>query len=171
MVNSENKRLLSKLTGWLGLFCGVFTLLVWCFLLKALKPRVKVDKEDVLNDVNKYYWRDAMFSFAPTVFFDIWTPFVMGAISILCHFEKFDIAWMSKTFMHFFLWNFSLALFANIGYSGGIGIICSAFTFLCAFFSLICIFVAPDESPSLKLKTSNMPKIPQWMEKCCPKGQ
>lgn len=151
MADSDSKRILGKVTSWLGLICGVFTVIVWCFLLQTLKPKIMVDKEDAINDVNKHYWRYTMFSFAPTVFFDIWTPFVMGFISILCHFQNFDLTWMSKTYVHYFLWNFTLALFANIGYSGGIGIICSSFTFLCTLLSLICAFVLPGQSPKLQL--------------------
>ncbi|KAL8437056.1 hypothetical protein ACSSS7_001228 [Eimeria intestinalis] len=76
---ADGKRVFAKATSWLGLFCGVFTIIVWCFLLKALSPKIKVDKNDALNDINKGFWRTAMFTFAPSVFFDIWTPFVMVA--------------------------------------------------------------------------------------------
>ncbi|KAL8440511.1 hypothetical protein Efla_007243 [Eimeria flavescens] len=149
---ADGKRILGKTTSWLGLFCGVFTLVVWAFLLKALSPRIKVDSSDPLDDINKGYWRMAMFTFAPSVFFDIWTPFVMGFVSILCHFPQYSLSWMCRSYIHFFAWNFALALFGNIGYSGGVGIICSAFTFLCTLLSLICIFVLPDQSPRLELK-------------------
>lgn len=154
---AEGKEVLGKVTSWIGLLCGVFTIIVWCFLLSDLSPRVKVNHDDLINDINKIYWRGAMFTFAPSVFFDIWTPFVMGFISILCHFHNFGLTWMSKTYIHFFIWNFTLALFGNIGYAGGVGIICSAFTLLCALLSLICIFLIPKQSPKLDL---HMPRMP-----------
>ncbi|KAL8443300.1 hypothetical protein Emag_005947 [Eimeria magna] len=149
---ADGKRMFAKATSWLGLFCGVFTIIVWCFLLKALSPKIKVDKSDALSDINKGFWRSAMFTFAPSVFFDIWTPFVMGCISVFCHFRQYSLGWMCRTYLHFFVWNFALALFGNIGYAGGVGIICSAFSFLCALMSLICIFIARDQSPSLELQ-------------------
>lgn len=161
MSEPSARDVLAKFTSWLGLFCGVFTLLVWCFLLSGINAKIKVDTSDVLNDVNKFYWRDAMFSFRPTVFFDIWTPFVMGFISILCHFNSFELQWMSRTFVHYFLWNFVLALFGNIGYAGGIGIICSSFTFLCTLLSLICIIVVSDQSPKLGLSLPGKDKLPK----------
>lgn len=154
---ADGKETLGKVTSALGLVCGVFTIIVWCFLLSDLGPKIKVNSDDVLDDINKIYWRDAMFTFAPSVFFDIWTPFVMGVISILCHFQNFGLTWMCKTFIHFFLWNFAMALFGNIGYAGGIGVICSAFTLFCALLSLICIFIVPNQSPKLNLHTPKMP--------------
>ncbi|CDJ45885.1 hypothetical protein, conserved [Eimeria brunetti] len=154
---ADGKQVLGKVTSWLGLLTGAFTIIVWCFLLNALSPKIKVDSEDVLNDINKTFWRNALFTFAPSVFLDVWTPFVMGMISILCHFHGFGFTWMCKTFIHFFIWNFVLALFGNIGYSGGIGIICSAFSLLTALLSLICVFILPNQSPKLDLQS---PKIP-----------
>lgn len=148
---ADGKEILKKATGWLGIITGAFTIIVWCFLLNALGPKIKVDSDDALNDINKAFWRQAMFTFAPTVFFDIWTPFVMGFISILCHFRCESLRWMCRTYFHYFIWNFALALFGNIGYAGGIGIICSALTFLVTLLCLICIFVIRDQNPTLEL--------------------
>ncbi|CDJ63033.1 hypothetical protein, conserved [Eimeria necatrix] len=153
---ADGKQVLGKVTGWLGVITGAFTIIVWCFLLSARDPKIKLDSEDALNDINKVFWRLALFTFTPSVFFDIWTPFVMGFVSILCHFQKFDLTWMCKTYIHYFIWNFALGLFGNIGYAGGVGIICSAFAFLTALLSLICIFILPGESPKLGL---NSPKV------------
>ncbi|OEH74308.1 hypothetical protein cyc_03609 [Cyclospora cayetanensis] len=159
MANSNGAHILGRVTAWLGLLCGIFTIVVWGFLLSDLKPKIKVDKDDAVKDINKYYWRETMFTFAPSVFFDIWTPFVMGLISILCHFSNFDLSWMCKTYAHYFIWNFVLALFGNLGYAGGLGIIASAFSLLTALLSLICAFVVRNESPQLNLQTPKMPQM------------
>lgn len=152
MARENSREWLAQITGWLGIFSGVFTLIVWCFLLSDLKPKIKVDHDDLLNDINKIYWRTTMFTFAPTVFFDIWTPLVMGLISILCHTRTFSFSWMCRTYVHYFIWNFALALFGNLGYAGGVGVICSAFSLLTALLSLICIFLIPERCPKLNLR-------------------
>lgn len=159
MENSDQKKLFAKITSWLGFICGLLTILVWFFLLHALSPKINVDNDNLISDVNRLNWRKAMFSFAPSVFFDIWTPLVMGLVSILCHFEQFGFDWMSRTYFHFFCWNFVLALWGNIGYSGGIGVIVSAFTLLCTVFSLVCVFIARGTSPKLGLQVRK-PKMP-----------
>ncbi|CDJ34108.1 uncharacterized protein EMH_0018760 [Eimeria mitis] len=148
---ADAKRQLARFTSWLGLACGVLSLVVFFFLMPAVSPRVVVYDESFTKDYNRYTWRFAMFSFVPDVFVDIWTPFVMGMISIFCHFGEFNFDWMCKTYAHFFVWNFVMALFGQIGYSGIIGIIASSFTFLCTLLSLICAFLVKDQSAKLQI--------------------
>lgn len=156
---AEGAKLFAQITSWLGFICGCLTLVVWCFLLPAVSPRINVSSRDFIKDVNKETWRLAVFSFAPEVFIDFWTPFVMGVISILCHLDRFKLDWICKSFLQFFLWNFILALFGNIGYSGGIGIIVASFTLLTTLLSLLCVFVCDkDQSASLHLSTASFRK-------------
>lgn len=148
---AESKETLAKVTSWFGLACGVLSLVVFFFLMPSVSPRVHVYKHSFTSDYNRHTWRFAMFSFVPDVFVDIWTPFVMGMISIMCHFGEFNFDWMCKSYGHFFVWNFVMALFGQIGYSGIIGIIASAFTFVCTLLSLICAFLVKDQSAKLGL--------------------
>ncbi|CDJ39229.1 hypothetical protein, conserved [Eimeria tenella] len=149
----DAKQTLARVTSWMGFACGVLSIIVFFFLMPAVSPRVVVYEDSFTKDYNRDSWRIAMFSFIPDVFVDIWTPFVMGMISIFCHFGEFNLGWMCKTYAHFFVWNFMLALFGQIGYSGVVGIIASAFTFLCTLLSLICAFLVPDQSAKLQLTT------------------
>ena len=135
----------------MGFVSGVLSLLVFFFMLPAVSPRVLVYENNFTKDYNRGTWRLAMFSFAPDVFVDIWTPFVMGIISILCHFGEFGLEWMCKTYAHFFVWNFVHALFGQIGYSGVVGIIASSLTLLCTLFSLICAVLVREQSAKLML--------------------
>lgn len=151
---ADDKRTLARVTSWLGFACGILSLVVFLFLMRTVSPRIHVYNDHFTKDYNRGSWRLAMFSFIPDVFVDIWTPFVMGMISILCHFGEFQLDWMCRSYGHFFVWNFVMALFGQIGYSGIIGIICSSFTFLCTLLSLVCACVVKDQSAKLYLTTA-----------------
>lgn len=137
--NPESLSMLGKAICWLTLISGILTVLVWCFLLPSVNASLSVQDGDFLADVNKGSFRFAMFSFVPAVFIDIWTPFIMGFISILTQFKNFRVDWLNKSYARLFLWNFTVALFANLGYSGGIGIIVGSVT-LCV--TLLCLVMA-----------------------------
>lgn len=137
--NVDGPASLATVTSWMGLIAGVMTLILWCFLLPASKVRLSVSPGNFLDDVNQKRWRQALFSFSPEVFVDVWTPFLFGAVSIVAHFTNFDLFLVTGDFFRFFCWNLVMALFANMGYSGGLGIICGSFTLLVAFFSLVCL--------------------------------
>lgn len=142
---------LAKATSFIGFGCGIFSLVVFFFLMPSVGPRILMFDDQFTTDFNQYPWRFAMFSFVPDVFVDIWTPFVMGMISILCHFKEFNFDWMCRTYVHFLVWNLTMALFGQIGYCGIIGIIASSFTFLCCLLCLICAFLTKDRSAKLDL--------------------
>ncbi|CDJ56962.1 hypothetical protein, conserved [Eimeria maxima] len=129
---------LATVTSWMGLTAGVLTLILWCFLLPASKVRLSVEPGNFLGDVNQERWRQALFSFTPEVFVDVWTPFIFGTISVVAHFSSFEF-FITGDFFRFFFWNLIMALFGNLGYAGGLGIICGSFTLLVAFFSLVCL--------------------------------
>lgn len=137
--NNESLGMLGKAIMWLTLICGGLTVLVWCFLLPSVKATLSVADNDFLADVNKESFRFRIFSFVPSVFIDIWTPFVMGCISVLTQFKHFQAQWLCKSYFRLFLWNFTVALFANLGYSGGMGIIVGSVT-LCT--TLLCLVMA-----------------------------
>ncbi|KAL8430056.1 hypothetical protein ACSSS7_006186 [Eimeria intestinalis] len=139
--NADGPANLATVTSWMGLIAGVMTLILWCFLLPASKVRLSIAPGNFLSDVNQTRWRQALFSFTPEVFVDVWTPFLFGAVSVAAHFNKFDVPWVTGDFFRFFFWNLGMALFANLGYAGGLGIICGSFTLLVAFFALVCLCV------------------------------
>lgn len=150
----SSKNTLAKTTSWIGLGCGIFSLVVFFFMVPSRKPRILMFPDQFTDDFNRHPWRLAMFSFVPDVFVDIWTPFVMGLISIMCHFKEFEVDWMCKSYGHYFIWNFIMALFGQIGYAGVVGIIASSFTLLCSFLCLICCLVCKEDSPKLELGRS-----------------
>ncbi|KAL8269704.1 hypothetical protein Esti_006377 [Eimeria stiedai] len=155
---ADPKETFARITSWMGFVSGVLSLVVFFFMMPSVSPRILMFSENFTSDFNRNSWRFAMFSFVPDVFVDIWTPFVMGLISICCHFGEFDLGWMCRTYAHFFIWNFVMALFGQIGYSGIIGIIASAVTLLCTLCSLICAVIVRDKSAKLGLGALNVTK-------------
>ncbi|KEP59840.1 UNVERIFIED_CONTAM: hypothetical protein HHA_229680 [Hammondia hammondi] len=141
---------LAVITRWLGFVSGALTIMLWCLVLPTTNASISVP-DHFLDDVNRETWRMQLFSFSPDVFIDMWTPFVMGLASVLCHFESFDLSLITGNFARFFLWNFVMALFGNLGYAGGMGVVVGSVTLLTTLFSLMCIFIC-DESAKLGIR-------------------
>ncbi|CDJ65023.1 hypothetical protein, conserved [Eimeria necatrix] len=140
---------LATVTRWVGFVSGVLTIILWCFQLSSTSPSISIGS-DPLKDVNKITWRMQLFSFVPTVFIDIWTPFVMGACTLLAHFPSFNLSFINVNFAHYFIWSFLMALFGNMGYAGVVGVVVASVTLLSSLLSLICAFLY-DGTASLNL--------------------
>lgn len=140
---------LATVTRWVGFVSGVLTILLWCFQLSSTSPSISIG-DDPLADVNKSSWRMQLFSFVPSVFIDVWTPFVMGAMTVMSHIASFHLDFMSVNFAHYFIWSVLMALFGNMGYAGVVGIVVASITLLSSLLSLICAFLY-EGTASLKL--------------------
>lgn len=140
---------LATVTRWVGFVSGVLTVLLWCFQLSSTSPSISIGS-DPLADVNKASWRMQLFSFVPSVFIDVWTPFVMGAMTLMAHFSSFQLDFLTVNFAHYFLWSMLMALFGNIGYAGVVGIVVASVTLLASLLSLICAILY-EGTASLKL--------------------
>ncbi|PHJ23712.1 transmembrane protein, partial [Cystoisospora suis] len=81
------------LVKWLGLITGMLTLVLWAIHVydKKVSASLPVGDADFFEDINLSSWRNTLFSFNPDVFVDAWTPFIMGLMAILMHFEKFHM--------------------------------------------------------------------------------
>eukprot|EP00920_Eleutheroschizon_duboscqi_P034104 GHVT01081785.1.p1 GENE.GHVT01081785.1~~GHVT01081785.1.p1 ORF type:complete len:264 (-),score=28.82 GHVT01081785.1:217-1008(-) len=124
-MGAQAREKFAKATRWSGMISGVLTLILSCFVLPSSGATLYIPS-DFLSDVNKTTWRLPVFSFTPDTFIDVWTPFVMGVISVLSHFSSFRFSFMSLSFLRFGLWHLLVALFGNLGYCGGMGIIVGA---------------------------------------------
>eukprot|EP00922_Rhytidocystis_sp_ex-Travisia-forbesii_P006919 GHVS01010117.1.p1 GENE.GHVS01010117.1~~GHVS01010117.1.p1 ORF type:complete len:180 (-),score=30.30 GHVS01010117.1:242-781(-) len=132
--------LLAAATRWLTFIAGVCTMVLGFWSVCEKHVSLEVDDTGFTNDVNKYTWRIALFSFTPHVFVDVWTPMVMGLLTTIIHFPSFHIDILSQNFWRMFLWLFITAMFGNLGYVGGIGIIVGSITLLADLFCLITAF-------------------------------
>lgn len=147
---------------WLGLISSVLTLVLGIVHLVTIDASVKWPAgSDFIKDVQKETWRDRLFTFQPDLFFDAWTPFVFGAIGVMAHIKQFpNICKLTKNFLRYFVFLFIMALFANLGYNGGLGILFGSVTLLAALFALIIFFMSDgnaclDLSIGVKLRARN----------------
>eukprot|EP01055_Gregarina_sp_Pseudo9_P000229 Gregarina_sp_Pseudo_9__228@NODE_1148_length_1837_cov_198_471079_g1074_i0_p3_GENE_NODE_1148_length_1837_cov_198_471079_g1074_i0NODE_1148_length_1837_cov_198_471079_g1074_i0_p3_ORF_typecomplete_len160_score11_81DUF4818/PF16089_5/4_8e03DUF4818/PF16089_5/0_17DUF4818/PF16089_5/4_4e03_NODE_1148_length_1837_cov_198_471079_g1074_i011091588 len=147
---------------WIGFISSVLTVVLGIVHLVTIDASVKWPPgSDFIKDVQASTWRYPLFTFRPDDFFDIWTPFVFGVVGVMAHIKQFpNICKITKNFLRYFVFLFVVALFANLGYNGGLGIIFGAVTLLGALFSLIIFFVSDgnaclDLSIGVKLHARN----------------
>jgi len=67
-------------------------------------------------------WR-SVFTFAPEIFFPLWGPVFLGWITVFQHLENRTWVTIFGSWPRVFLWFMFIALFANFGYSGSLGIL------------------------------------------------
>merc|ERR1719219_1351441 len=96
-------------------------------------------------------WR-SVFSLAPHLFVPIWTPFVLGTISVFMHIGSLRWNAISSNWLTVCVWYVVCALFGCFGYAGQFGIIGGLYVCLVAFCCLVMYFVSPDENPCLDLQ-------------------
>eukprot|EP00921_Rhytidocystis_pertsovi_P009991 GHVQ01015974.1.p1 GENE.GHVQ01015974.1~~GHVQ01015974.1.p1 ORF type:complete len:144 (+),score=9.76 GHVQ01015974.1:468-899(+) len=72
---------------------------------------------------------------------DVWTPFVFGMVTVMVNFNGFNCNFITQNFGRLFLWLFITAMFANLGYAGGIGIIFGSYTLVVTLLALIANFI------------------------------
>eukprot|EP01056_Protomagalhaensia_sp_Gyna25_P003744 Protomagalhaensia_sp_Gyna_25__3743@NODE_3364_length_605_cov_3_858657_g2820_i0_p1_GENE_NODE_3364_length_605_cov_3_858657_g2820_i0NODE_3364_length_605_cov_3_858657_g2820_i0_p1_ORF_typecomplete_len165_score2_60DUF4818/PF16089_5/4_4e03DUF4818/PF16089_5/0_03DUF4818/PF16089_5/8_5e03DUF202/PF02656_15/19DUF202/PF02656_15/95RseC_MucC/PF04246_12/64RseC_MucC/PF04246_12/52_NODE_3364_length_605_cov_3_858657_g2820_i0111584 len=144
---------------WIGLISSVLTLVLGFVHLVTIDASVKWPSgSNFIKDVQATTWRYPLFTFRPDAFFDIWTPFVFGVVGVMAHIKQFpNICKLTKNFLRYFVFLLVAALFANLGYNGGLGIICGSVTLLAALFAVIIFFVSDgnaclDLSIGIKLR-------------------
>eukprot|EP00922_Rhytidocystis_sp_ex-Travisia-forbesii_P070603 GHVS01105440.1.p1 GENE.GHVS01105440.1~~GHVS01105440.1.p1 ORF type:complete len:383 (-),score=124.58 GHVS01105440.1:801-1949(-) len=106
-----------------------------------------------LSDVNQMYWRSRLFSFTPSVLIDKFTPLLMGILSLLLHTHPFSSAVVRSvtlSFTRLFAWTLCVALWGNLGYAGGLGIVIGTLTLLASVLCFISMWVC-DGPASLNL--------------------
>eukprot|EP00914_Ancora_sagittata_P011236 GHVO01021865.1.p1 GENE.GHVO01021865.1~~GHVO01021865.1.p1 ORF type:complete len:140 (+),score=13.60 GHVO01021865.1:67-486(+) len=132
----------------------MLTVIVGVVRLFASGASIKIPDGSFVDDINESTWRMTIFSFAPDVFADVWTPFVMGILGFAAHFQAWEkrLVWQTATYMNYGLYHAAVALFGCMGYSGGLGIICSAASWIVVLLSLI-IYFWDDESACLRLNS------------------
>eukprot|EP01053_Blabericola_migrator_P000194 Blabericola_migrator_1__193@NODE_1051_length_5591_cov_140_882513_g723_i0_p3_GENE_NODE_1051_length_5591_cov_140_882513_g723_i0NODE_1051_length_5591_cov_140_882513_g723_i0_p3_ORF_typecomplete_len158_score13_27Phage_holin_1/PF04531_13/34Phage_holin_1/PF04531_13/26Formdeh_trans/PF09163_11/1_5Formdeh_trans/PF09163_11/2_2e03DUF2231/PF09990_9/25DUF2231/PF09990_9/5_7e02FeoB_associated/PF12669_7/8_1e03FeoB_associated/PF12669_7/0_75_NODE_1051_length_5591_cov_140_882513_g723_i050355508 len=152
---------LAVVAKWTGLISSVLTVVLGFVHLVRIDARVKWPS-GFIDDDQQGTWRAPLFTFQPDAFFDIWTPMVLGVMGIMAHIKQFPnlCAMLTKDFTRYFIYLLVTALFGNLGYNGGLGIIVGAVTLLAALFALISIFVdnstaCLDLSIGVKLRARN----------------
>eukprot|EP01054_Gregarina_sp_Poly1_P001248 Gregarina_sp_Poly_1__1247@NODE_1302_length_4433_cov_312_071461_g846_i1_p3_GENE_NODE_1302_length_4433_cov_312_071461_g846_i1NODE_1302_length_4433_cov_312_071461_g846_i1_p3_ORF_typecomplete_len159_score0_08TERT_thumb/PF17984_1/2_7e03TERT_thumb/PF17984_1/0_13SLATT_3/PF18184_1/1_6SLATT_3/PF18184_1/3_7e02DUF4818/PF16089_5/2_5e03DUF4818/PF16089_5/0_31DUF4818/PF16089_5/6_4e03_NODE_1302_length_4433_cov_312_071461_g846_i128333309 len=139
---------LTVISRWLGLISSVCTVVLGIVHLVTIDASVRWPSgRNFIRDVQAETWRYPLFTFRPDPFFDIWTPFVFGVLGIMAHIRQFPtICKITGNFLRYFVFLFTSALFANLGYRGGLGIICGSVALLAALFALITFFACDDSA-------------------------
>eukprot|EP01056_Protomagalhaensia_sp_Gyna25_P000878 Protomagalhaensia_sp_Gyna_25__877@NODE_1422_length_1850_cov_541_589729_g1147_i0_p2_GENE_NODE_1422_length_1850_cov_541_589729_g1147_i0NODE_1422_length_1850_cov_541_589729_g1147_i0_p2_ORF_typecomplete_len158_score16_54_NODE_1422_length_1850_cov_541_589729_g1147_i06731146 len=133
---------LNLVAKWTGLISSVLTLVLGLVHIIKIDARVHWPNGSFIDDNQAGSWRWPLFTFQPDRFFDIWTPFLLGLLGVMAHIRQFpNICKLTKDFVRYFIFLFIVALFGNLGYNGGLGIIVGSVTLLAALFVLIVIFV------------------------------
>jgi len=82
-------------------------------------------------------WR-TIFTFDPQLFFPLWGPVFLGYFTIIQHIEGRS-NFFYRSWPRVFLWFLFVGMFGNLGYAGGLGIICG----FCAIFeAFLALFIA-----------------------------
>jgi len=152
---AEKQDLCRKVAGWSGLLCTCCAGVL--FILRLLSVYAFIEwPSNFLADVNKANWRAPLFSFAPDVFVDVWTPFLFFYYGLAVHIATVPYGFqrtlkIGESFQRFFAFHLIMAFFGGIGYGGDIGIIFGAIQFACATVIFILMFLC-DGEPALKLE-------------------
>eukprot|EP01056_Protomagalhaensia_sp_Gyna25_P005130 Protomagalhaensia_sp_Gyna_25__5129@NODE_597_length_3042_cov_316_815185_g463_i0_p2_GENE_NODE_597_length_3042_cov_316_815185_g463_i0NODE_597_length_3042_cov_316_815185_g463_i0_p2_ORF_typecomplete_len157_score22_34BaxI_1/PF12811_7/61BaxI_1/PF12811_7/0_32COPI_assoc/PF08507_10/4_5MscS_TM/PF12794_7/3_4e02MscS_TM/PF12794_7/0_11DUF2367/PF10164_9/13DUF2367/PF10164_9/62DUF4064/PF13273_6/8_4DUF4064/PF13273_6/1e03DUF4064/PF13273_6/41DUF2627/PF11118_8/24DUF2627/PF11118_8/12DUF2627/PF11118_8/6e02_NODE_597_len len=146
---------LQTTTRWLCFIASILTFALGIVHIVDTKPRIHWPPRGFADDNNAASWRYTLFTFMPSTFVDLWTPFVLGLAGIFAHFANVSkiVAFLTHDFLTAALFQAVCGLFATLAYNGGLGIIFSVFCFLA---SLMCFIVAfsQQESASLEIKVA-----------------
>eukprot|EP01069_Polyplicarium_translucidae_P004540 Polyplicarium_translucidae@DN2601_c0_g1_i2.p1 len=145
---AESKEIFRKVTSWTGLTAGALAVIVGLLRIFDSGAKLEWPTEYFAHDVNRPLWRATVFSFAPEVFADVWTPFIMGGLAIAAHFKSWkDFAWWhNSTYLYMLVFHTAMACFGMMGYVGGLGIIFGVAAWLAVLLSLIVYFWCDDNA-------------------------
>eukprot|EP00917_Polyrhabdina_sp_WS-2016_P031865 GHVP01068003.1.p1 GENE.GHVP01068003.1~~GHVP01068003.1.p1 ORF type:complete len:317 (+),score=28.53 GHVP01068003.1:751-1701(+) len=135
---------LATITRWTGFIACICALVVGFFQIVTIKASLEWPTNGFFMDVNYVLWRNKLFSFAPIVFVDSWTPIALGLLGALPHLKiALNLTHrIVQDFVSYFIFNLILAFWGVMGYAGGFGIILSIAPLLAALLSLILVFAA-----------------------------
>lgn len=146
---------LQTVTRWLCFIASILTAVLGVVHLVDSKARLhwpgsgQKFHDDAVNQVT---WRYNLFTLMPTIFVDNWTPLVLGLAGTAAHFEDVGhgISFLTKDFLTAAIFQLICALFADLAYNGGLGIIFSIFAFAASLFGFVTAF-SDEDSASLEL--------------------
>jgi len=116
-------------------------------------------KHDLSKDINALFWR-SVFSLAPDVFVNVWTPFAFAFLAFCQNFHGYKWDLISATWMRCFMFIMFWQLFGVIGYSANWGVFVGLWGILCM--GILYIILAllklwkgdEDEEPVLQIELS-----------------
>jgi len=151
-IAEDKKNLYAKIAKWSGVLASVCAGVLFVFRVTAVGAHIKWNRFDFLADDGRISWRSTLFSFAPSTFADVWTPFVFCVVGLSVHVDKmpFKVKSLQDGWGMFCVFHSLMAFYAGIGYAGNVGIILGSIQFVCAFIILGAVLLCDGET-SLKL--------------------
>eukprot|EP01083_Nonionella_stella_P088782 247661_1 len=118
----------------------------------CVTPALAWSKESFFNFQDNNSGFRSVFTFVPKRLIDMWTPLLVGLLTV--NFQLSDRVGLSfsRTWFHMAAWFIVAALHGSIGYAGNMGIIAGFASMVTAVLCLITYFTDMDAEPSLKLK-------------------
>eukprot|EP01054_Gregarina_sp_Poly1_P000994 Gregarina_sp_Poly_1__993@NODE_1241_length_4666_cov_269_446184_g846_i0_p3_GENE_NODE_1241_length_4666_cov_269_446184_g846_i0NODE_1241_length_4666_cov_269_446184_g846_i0_p3_ORF_typecomplete_len156_score15_50COPI_assoc/PF08507_10/2_1COPI_assoc/PF08507_10/51_NODE_1241_length_4666_cov_269_446184_g846_i0513980 len=144
---------LQTATRWMCFIASVLTVVLGIVHLIDKSPRLKWPDGSFHDDAtNMQRWRFQLFTFSPNVFVDSWTPLVLGLAGTAAHFEGVGggVGFLTKDFLTTAIFQLICALFANLAYNGGLGILFSIVAFAASLFGFVTAF-SDEDSASLEV--------------------
>lgn len=136
-------RVLSLVAGVATIVCGIVH--VTSQFRKACRgdftdcvgPWLYWSSDTFTEDVNAGYWRDTLFSLKPDSFCEQWGPLFLGLATVFTHTAALRIDAICLNWARVCMWFLFLALFANFGYAGNLGILTGFLSSLVALLAFI----------------------------------
>jgi len=152
-IPEDKKNLYAKIAKWAGVVASVCAGVLFVFRVVASRASIKWNSSNFIDDsTSKLSWRANLFSFSPSTFVDVWTPFVFCVVGLSIHVEKmpFKVKSLQDGWGMFCVFHSLMAFYGGIGYAGNVGIILGSIQFACAFVILGAVILCDGET-SLKL--------------------
>lgn len=137
---------------WIGFICAIITLGVSGFSIFGSGATLRWSQGKFAEDNPQFRW--ALFTFKPSKFVDVWSPFVFAIIGILIHIKNapYKFPYFTSSWIAYMIFHFLNAFFGVFGYAANIGIICGAICCVPIVLCLVAFFVCKDEPIPLGLE-------------------
>jgi len=101
------------------------------------------------QDLNRLGW-GSVFTFNPSIFFDLWIPFVLGLVAVGFQFKSVRVKAISENWPRTCIYYTIMALFGSFPYAGNLGVLAGFYAVFCAFLCFIMAFIHSGDSPSME---------------------
>eukprot|EP01083_Nonionella_stella_P026076 71796_1 len=94
----------------------------------------------------------SIFMFVPKRLIDLWTPLVVGLLTVNFQLSRRVAKPISRTWIRMAMWFIIAALNGCLGYAGNIGLVTGFFSVFTSLVCLVAFFIDRESSTSLELK-------------------
>lgn len=149
----------AKIVKRIALFAALLTIVqgvVHLFINTKAALRFPSSGEGFIADVNKEDYRLSAFTLSPDFFADHWTPFLMGLFALGQHMSAFYVNFIMNNFSRYMMFLMFVAMYGNLGYCGGLGILFGIVHIILAALCLLISLKGEPGNASLLLGSINI---------------